>query len=174
MKIRPYKPNDPADFEAIRDIFFLSASRTEWPNADAKDAFFETWTSYYFANCADLIFLATDGDRVLAYLTGCRDSAAAQSEIEKTIKSFAVFADLFKKFPAHLHINAHPDARGRGIGSKLISHFCDILKKQGVVGVHLVTSPDSRNRSFYQNNNFAFEVEREFKGYKLLFMGRSL
>jgi GNAT superfamily N-acetyltransferase len=174
MKIRPYNPKDPADQDAIREIFFLSASRTHWPDDEAKETFFDTWTSFYFTHAEDLIFLAVDDGRALAYLTGCRDSAGAQAEIEKKIKSFAVFADLFARFPAHLHINAHPDARGRGIGSRLIEHFCSVLKKQKIGGVHLVTSPDSRNRGFYRKNGFDFEVEREFKGHKLLFMGRAL
>ena len=174
MIMRPYNPKLPADHDAIREIFFLSTSRTEWPDTETKDTFFDTWTSYYFTHASDLIFTANDGGRMLAYLTGCCDSAGAQTEIEKKIKSFAVFADLFQKFPAHLHINAHPDARGQGVGSKLISHFCEVLKKRGVKGVHLVTSPDSRNRGFYRKNGFDFEVEREFKGHKLLFMGRSL
>lgn len=172
MEIRRLNPKDPHDEAALKEIFFLSAARSEWPDPVAKENFYQTWTSYYLKQEPDLVFLAVDGARVLAYLTGSRDSLKSQPELEKKIKSFNVFADLFQKFPAHLHINAHPDARGLGVGSALISHFVDVLRVDHIHGVHLVTSPDARNVKFYRDNGFNHETVREFKTHKLLFMGR--
>lgn len=174
MKIRLFNPKDSRDEINLKEIFFLSAARKDWPDPVAKEAFYETWTGYYRKHEPDLIFLAVEGPTVLAYLTGSRDSMKALPELEGKIKSFAVFKDLFPKYPGHLHINAHPKARGRGVGSALIEHFTEVLQTTGVVGVHLITSPDARNRKFYQDNQFNYEVEREYNSHKLLFMGREL
>lgn len=175
MKIHNFQSmNEPGHpwQDQIRHIFFLSSSRTEFATPLEKDAFYHRWTEYYFTHCERFIYLAVEDNRLLGYLMGCSDSRAAEEHYAQTIKSYAVFADLFERFPAHLHINCHPSARGRGVGSRLVEKFIEDLRTQGVGGVHLVTSPDSPNRAFYRKNNFQEEVIRPFKDVSLLFMGR--
>ncbi len=160
---------------AIRDIFYASSARQSFASPEEKIAFFEKWTRYYIENAPDLIFLAVeDGARVLGYVMGTTDSAAALPFYEERLKSYAVFADQFEKYPAHLHINFRPEARGMGIGSKLISHFADVLKERHIAGVHIVTSADAENRRFYSKNKFDFELKRTWHDVELLFMGRDL
>jgi ribosomal protein S18 acetylase RimI-like enzyme len=160
---------------AIRDIFYVSSARQHFSSPEEKIEFFEKWTRYYITEQPELIFLAVEDDaKVLGYLMGCADSKAALPYYEERLKSYAVFADQFEKYPAHLHINFRPEARGQGIGSKLIEHFCEKLVQDDVRGVHIVTSPDADNRRFYSKNKFAFELKRRWREVDLLFMGRDL
>lgn len=163
---------------AIRDIFFLSADPRNVSADEAKNAaFYLRWTSYYFEYEPHLIWLAWSNsgeERLMAYLMGCANSSQAQPRLERHIPSFGAFADQFMRYPAHLHINAHPEARGQGVGSKLIDQYVQDLKSRGVAGVHLVTSPESQNRRFYSRNGFNFELNRNWRGHPILFMGRTI
>jgi ribosomal protein S18 acetylase RimI-like enzyme len=162
-------------FESVKEIFFLSSARKTFLTPKDKIQFFEDWTSYYFESCPDLIFLALDSkSKVLGYLMGAPDSKRALNHYQTRVKSFAVFKDQFDRYPAHLHINLHPEARGQGLGSKLIDHFAGAMRQNQVPGVHIVTSPTSRNVQFYRQNQFDFELERPFHSARLLFMARSL
>lgn len=160
--------------EALREIFFISSSRQIFSSSDEKEEFFARWTGYYFQYCSDHIYLAIEGERLLGYLMGCPDSQKALSFFRDKILSYALFADQFKIFPAHLHINCRPETRGHGVGTRLIETFCEELADQRTSGVHIVTSPDSRNRGFYSKNKFTFELQRSWKDQELLFMGRRL
>ncbi|MGE3760448.1 MAG: N-acetyltransferase family protein [Pseudobdellovibrionaceae bacterium] len=160
---------------AIRDIFFVSSARQTFSSPEEKIEFFDKWTRYYITEEPDLIFLAVEDDaKVLGYLMGSSDSKAALPYYEERLKSYAVFADQFEKYPGHLHINFRPEARGQGIGSKLIDHFCKELVRRDVRGVHIVTGADAENRRFYSKNKFDFELKRRWREVELLFMGRDL
>lgn len=160
---------------SLKDIFFLSADpRNVTTDAAKNEAFFQKWTSYYFQNRADWMLLAWEGDRLLAYLMCEPDSWRALAHYEKVNPSYRIFEDLFPQFPAHLHMNAHPEARGHGVGSQLIEAVCARLIQDRVPGIHLVTSPSQRNVGFYRKNHFSFEESREWRSYPMLFMGRSL
>ncbi|MDO9181182.1 MAG: GNAT family N-acetyltransferase, partial [Bacteriovorax sp.] len=113
-----------------------------------------------------------EGQKVLGYLSGCLDSTLAATEVE--VPAFKLFEDLFETYPAHFHINFHPDCRGRGLGSLLVLEFVKVLKKEGVSGVHLVSSPEALNISFYERLGFLYQVKREFNQMNLLFMGKTL
>jgi ribosomal protein S18 acetylase RimI-like enzyme len=43
------------------------------------------------------------------------------------------------RWPAHLHIDLLPDARGRGVGATLMRRWLDSLRQAGVAGCHLET-----------------------------------
>jgi ribosomal protein S18 acetylase RimI-like enzyme len=163
----------PEEYKAIREIFFMSSSRQTFASEEEREKFFTTWTEYYFKFCPELILLDRDGDKVRGYLMGCVDSMAAEEFYRERLKSYSVFADLFPRFPAHLHINVHPTGRSQGVGGRLIGRFAALLKSQGALGVHIVTSPDSANREFYRRNGFEFEEIRPWQKHSLLFMGRT-
>lgn len=59
-------------------------------------------------------------------------------------------------FPAHLHIDLLPHARGRGLGTALLQRFVDCIRARGATGVHLQTGLHSRHaQRFYERNGFA-------------------
>jgi GNAT superfamily N-acetyltransferase len=163
-----------AELAAIREIFFVSSSRQSFASDEEREKFFETWTGYYFKNSSDLILLDRDEQGVRGYLMGCLDSHQASAFYKERLKSYAVFEDLFSRFPAHLHINVHPRARNRGVGAKLIADFIALLRAKNVRGLHIVTSPDSANREFYKRNGFTFAETRSWQKHSLLFMGQKL
>jgi GNAT superfamily N-acetyltransferase len=163
------------DLAAVREIFFLSSSRQKFASDEERDKFFALWTDYYFTYAPDLIFLHhNERGEVIGYLMGAADSEGARVFYSDRLKSYAVFADLFARYPGHLHINVHPSGRGQGIGAKLIDRFADELRRRNIKGLHIVTSPDSPNVVFYRRNHFTFEAEREWNEHSLLFMGRNI
>ncbi len=49
----------------------------------------------------------------------------------------------FRAYPAELHINLLPEARGRGLGKALLSTLLSALLREGVVGVQLGTTREN-------------------------------
>ncbi len=45
-----------------------------------------------------------------------------------------------QRYPAHLHINLIPPARGRGLGMALIQAYLEQLRALNIQGVHLNTT----------------------------------
>jgi len=159
----------------IREIFFLSADPRNISEDPVKnEAFFEKWTGYYFKFCPEWITLAWDTKKLLGYVMCEPHSKNALAFYQTRNPTYALFADQFEDFPAHLHMNAHPDARGKGVGTKMVEDLVARLKKERSAGVHLITSPGQRNAGFYRKNGFDYELQREWRGYPLLFMGRKI
>lgn len=58
-------------------------------------------------------------------------------------------------FPAHLHIDLLPRARGLGLGTALLRLFLDHVRSKGATGVHLQTGRSSLlAQRFYERNGF--------------------
>lgn len=160
--------------KSLEEIFFISSSKQNFSSPLERQQFFNKWTDYYLKINKEDVYLDIENDRLRAYLMGCRDSLQAKAFYKDLMPSYLVFEDLFKIYPAHLHINAHPDFRGQGAGAGLIEHYCQILKRLNLPGVHIVTSPKSKNVAFYQRAGFTFTETRLFNSYELFFMGRPL
>lgn len=158
--------------EQIKYIFYTSSSLKEFSSEERKIAFFKRWCGDYLSRYADTFYLMMEGQKVLGYLSGCTQSTLAEKYLE--VPGYSVYSDLFNEYPAHFHINFHPDCRGRGLGSKLVDRFCEELTSAHSAGVHLVTSPGAANISFYQRLGFSREVPRSFNQMTLLFMARKL
>lgn len=158
--------------QEIREIFFASSSVKTFSSEEKKENFFKKWCGDYKTYYPDEFFLLMEDDRVLGYLSGVMNSSFLIFKIETP--GFLVFEDLFEKFPAHFHINLHPDERGRGAGSILVEYYFDFLRSKKIKGVHIVTSPDAKNIYFYKKLLFSFVDTREYNQRELLFMGRSL
>ncbi len=156
----------------IEFIFFESSSLKSFSSPERKAAFYKRWCSDYQSFYPEEFFVAMEGPKVMGYLSGCSDSTRALNEV--SVPGFAVFHDLFQSYPAHLHINFHPEARGKGLGSILVKHYMNFLKLNNVMGLHLITSPDAQNVSFYQRLGFNKTETREFNGMQLYFMGSVL
>ncbi|MGQ9370805.1 GNAT family N-acetyltransferase [Azospirillum sp. ST 5-10] len=163
-----------AALAALEAIFFLSAQRRTFATPQERSAFLATWTGWYVTHAAaDLWFAhAADGaadGAPIGYLTGCRDSAGAH-DLFRIIPRYDAFADRFAAFPAHLHVNVHPDHRNAGVGAALIAAFAADCRTAGLPGVHVVTGADARNVPFYRRNGF---TDADRRG-PLLFLGRRL
>lgn len=150
---------------ALERIFFAASLRQSFADAAARAAFFAAWTGWYVreASLDVLLWRAPDSGAWVGYLTGCRDSAGAAALFE-TIPLYDRFADLFGRFPAHLHVNVDEASRGQGIGAALVEAFAADCG----TGLHVVTGATARNRAFYRRCGFSFEETRQ----GLLFMGR--
>ncbi len=156
----------------IENIFFEASSKKEFTSADHKLAFYNSWCGDYITLYPDDFFVMSDTDQVLGYLSGCGHSQNASLILK--VPGFEVFSDLFGQYPAHLHINFHSCSRGLGLGSELIKAYIIYLKEKKIHGLHLITSPNALNVSFYRRLGFNHEVQREYKGMELLFMGAIL
>lgn len=158
--------------KSIEEIFFQSTSIKSFSTIDKKNAFYKKWCKDYQAYYPNEFFIIFEDQKVLGYLSGCMDS---QKSLESLIvPGLSTFQDKFPEFPAHLHINFHPDARGKGLGSLLVKHYIEFLRFHGIPGVHLITSPDALNVSFYERLGFNETSIRELNGSPLLFMGKVL
>lgn len=171
MIFRLTETEDPAAaLAALEEIFFASSARTTFGSDVERAAFLRTWTGWYATQAPhDVLFQRDEDGRIAGYLTGCRDSAAA-TELFRTIPKYDTFADLFPRFPAHLHVNVRPDRRGTGVGAALVAAFAADCRAEGRPGVHVVTGAGARNVPFYTRNGFTEAVERG----PLLFLGRVL
>lgn len=160
--------------EEIKEIFFLSSSIQSFSSLDRKTAFFKRWCEDYMIHYPQHFYVMVESDtrKVLGYLSGCDNSIDSLKKLE--VPGHHTFQDLFEIYPAHFHINFHPDCRGKGLGSKIVDYYCRALRENNIVGIHLVTSPDSNNVSFYQRLKFTFQVVRVFGKTQQLFMGKKL
>lgn len=64
-------------------------------------------------------------------------------------------------YPAHLHLNLLPDARGLGLGRALLTAFVDDLRARGVPGVQLSTTRENEAAlALYARAGFEVLAER--------------
>lgn len=155
----------------IKEIFYQSSSLKEFSSEERKIAFFKRWCGDYLSFYPEHFQIMYEDNKVLGYLSGCLDSTRALNRVE--VPGFSVFSDLFNSYPAHFHINFHPDCRGRGLGGNLVEKFCnEVFITHNLAGVHLVTSPEAPNVNFYKRLGFNFTEVRAFNQMSLLFMGK--
>jgi len=165
---------DAADaWPMIEEIFFLSSSVQTFDSDDARRRFFKAWTGYYRASEPGGIYLCLTPDkRVAGYLMGCPDSRAAR-RLYVDIASYAVFEDRFDAYPAHFHVNCHPDHRNHGIGGRLVEAYLDDCRGKGLSGVHVVTAEGARNVDFYRRCGFETIAQRRWRDRDLVCLGRA-
>ncbi len=162
----------PDAWPMIEEIFFLSSSVQSFDSDDARQRFLDAWTGYYRESEPDGIYLCLTPDkRVAGYLMGCRDSRAAK-RLYADIASYAVFEDQFDAYPAHFHVNCHPDHRERGIGGRLVAAFLDDCRGKGLSGVHVVTAEGARNIGFYRRCGFETVAQRRWRDRDLVCLAR--
>lgn len=130
------------------------------------DAFYVYYTDQEPEHC----WVATNGEVVCGFLTGCfdtrnqREYTARRLEPQTLRKLIRGEYRVGKKFiryllryfisrlkspkipldlsqyPAHFHINIAREWRGQGIGRKLIEKYLEQLRSENIVGVHLQTT----------------------------------
>lgn len=156
----------------VREIFYDTSSKKKFTSEEEKDYFFQTWVGPYLKYYRNEVLIALEDDHVLGYLTGCSDTKRGMTLF--SLSGMEEFKEYFDKFPAHLHINCDQAARGKGVGSKLVEAYCQFLNKLSKSGVHIVTSPNAKNISFYKKLNFSTQSLYEKGDINLLFMGKAL
>ncbi len=163
----------PDAWPMIEEIFFLSSSVQSFDSDDARQRFLDAWTGYYRESEPDGIYLClTPDERVAGYLMGCRDSRAAK-RLYTDIATYAVFEAQFDAYPAHFHVNCHPDHRNHGIGGRLVAGFLDDCRGEGLSGVHAVTAEGARNVGFYRRCGFETVARRRWRDRDLVCLGRA-
>jgi GNAT superfamily N-acetyltransferase len=166
--------SDAARMAEIDAIFFEASATRSFPSEIARAMFHERWLGRYLAHNPDDALVATDADgRVVGYLVGARDDPA-RSPRYADIPYFADLADLTALYPAHLHINLAPQARGHGIGARLVDEFVRRLISDGTPGFHVVTGAQSRNRTFYARMGLLPLRELVSGGTPIVMLGRRL
>ena len=163
----------PDAWPMIEEIYFLSSSVQSFDSDDARQRFLDAWTGYYRESEPDGIYLClTPDERVAGYLMGCRDSRAAK-RLYTDIATYAVFDDQFDAYPAHFHVNCHPDHRNEGVGRQLVEAFLDDCRGSDVVGVHVVSAEGARNLGFYRKCGFEVVARRRWRDRDLVCLGRA-
>ena len=138
----------------VEAIFWQTSARTFAPGPE-RDAFRERWLGRYLQGGSDVVLLALVGeDTVAGYLVGALENPLPQPRFADVAYFRTDFADLTKRFPAHLHINLAPGFRSQGIGAQLIEAFAGHAKRSGAPGMHAVTGKGMRNVGFYTRCGF--------------------
>jgi ribosomal protein S18 acetylase RimI-like enzyme len=71
--------------------------------------------------------------------------------------------NLYKEYPAHLHIDMLTSLQGKGLGRTLTEKLFDELKQQGVPGLHLGVSSENKGAvAFYQKLGFSVLKEHDW------------
>ena len=185
--IRKYRDRDR---EEIRKI--AASTVTGYPRSDLK-LVADLLISYY-VNCEpEHLLVAEVEDGVVGYLSGCFNStrcrwikgiriipgavvrALVRGEVGwrevRYLGSFiyvAAHGGLRSSpppgYPAHFHINVAKNWRGRGLGTKLVESFFEMLRKNEISGVHVrVRKNDRRASRFFRSLGFTRE-----NGYPVL------
>jgi ribosomal protein S18 acetylase RimI-like enzyme len=64
-------------------------------------------------------------------------------------------------YPANLHINLMPEARGCGVGERLMAQLCAEAARRGLPGVHATVLEENRSaRRFFERLGFAERTRR--------------
>ena len=158
----------------LDDIFFESSGTKTFASGDAKDAFRERWLERYLRIYPEWVYLAVGEDGAVdGYLLGSLDDPA-RTPLFADVAYFSDFSELTARYPAQLHINMAPRARGHGVGSRLIDVFAAQAVRAGCPGVHVVTGRGMRNVDFYTRNGFSERGHVDWHGRDLVFLARSL
>jgi GNAT superfamily N-acetyltransferase len=157
------------------DAIFFEASGRSFPSAREGAAFRERWLGRYLEGGTDVVLLALDPTGAVAgYLVGALQDPAGQPRFADIDYFRGGFRGLCRRYPAHLHINLAPAARGRGLGARLIGVFAARAAAGGAPGMHVVTARSARNVGFYLRCGFAELGSTCWHSREVLFLGRAL
>ncbi len=183
LDIRLYRPEDR---DRVRFVAFQTGymgDPVDWLWRGLA-SFADLITKYYTDEEPESIFVVERDGTVVGYLTGCVDSTrvigTAKRESLRLVRRGGLLRpgvagflwrsvlDVARdrgtpgevivdaRWPAHLHIDLLPEARGRGVGRRLMNHWFDRLRKLGVCGVHLGTFAENHDAiRFFEACGFA-------------------
>lgn len=155
----------------VRAIFFETSTKKDFKDEEEKENFFYKYLGFYLEHFPHLAWVAWD-QKVLGYVVAAPVSET--EDLEKIQPHLKAFAAHFRNYPAHLHINCHPESQGKGIGGQLVKKVVSELKSMKVPGLHIMTGVDATNQSFYKKLGFDYSVKENFHGSTILLMGKRL
>ena len=160
--------------DALDAIFFEASGTKTFASAEVRAAFHERWLGRYLRQYPEWVYLAlNDDDSLAGYLLSCLNDPA-KTALFSDIGYFQNFAHLTERFPAQLHVNLAPRARGHGAGGRLVCAFIDDARRADCPGVHVVTARGLRNTTFYARNGFGEVGHVTWQGRDLVFLARDL
>lgn len=84
-------------------------------------------------------------------------------------------ADVVSHYPAHLHMNLHPRAQGRGEGARLLGAWLERARSLGIAKVHLGTNAaNGRAAAFWARQGFQRLERPRARGRSTLWFGKIL
>jgi GNAT superfamily N-acetyltransferase len=195
IDIRAYENRFLPDIEAIcYRTGYMGGDLTGTGAFNDRGLFGTIFCRYYPLFEPENCFVAVSGERALGYIMGTMDTRAQEQRFFRAMyprialrlpvafiryrESFRVVMRLpamaraaamddrlLDAYPAHLHINLLPEARGLGVGRELLSRFEGHAASRGAAGVHLwTTDRNARAVVFYRENGYRLirEVEGVF------------
>jgi GNAT superfamily N-acetyltransferase len=173
--VRLTGPECPPRLLAQIDAIFLETSARPPPPGPEREAFRERWLGRFMRGGTDVVLVALAGeDTVAGYLVGALEDPAPQERFADIGYFRTHFADLTRRFPAHLHVNLAQPFRNRGTGARLIEAFADVARQAGTPGMHVVTGRGMRNVRFYARCGFVERACAPWKDGEVVFLGRLL
>lgn len=158
----------PADEAGIGEVAYLTGFFGESAGRYFPDRqlFVDLWVHPYFAGGGRVGFVIEQGGKIVGYILGAPDQAVYSRAVlrivfgrvlphavrgryrqQLNIVRYFIRTLLFPSphadwalFPAHLHLNLLPEARGFGLSGPLLERFMARLKALGVRGVQLSTT----------------------------------
>jgi ribosomal protein S18 acetylase RimI-like enzyme len=188
LRVRPYRPDDRAAVRRVAFLTGYMGEPIDWQWRHAE-SFCDLITTWYTDREPESLFVAEGRGQVVGYLTGCVESRRARgwtaAQAARWLRRGALLRpgvagflwrsilDLARdrgrlpeetlgdpRWPAHLHINLLPEARGRGAGAALMRTWLARLRELGVPGVHLGSFAENHPaHGFFQSQGFAFHGE---------------
>lgn len=169
MLIRPYRPSDREGVRRVcfETGYMGDPVAWQWRDRESFADLFCGWYTDHAAD--DALVVADEQDEVAGYLLGCRDSRQVSGPGRMAARHllgrgllvrpgtapvlWRTLADVGRaaahrdlpgeviddRWPAHLHIDLLPAARGRGVGRELMTRWLDALRADGIAGCHLTT-----------------------------------
>ena len=159
---------------SVREVFFRTSPYGRSLKGADREEFFFNWAGWYMDNVPEqTLLLRGPENKIIGYLVGCFDSTSA-GELFKRIFYYKELARWYTDYPAHFHVNCHPDYQGVGYGKALVERFGSDAEAAGVRGLHVVTGSTARNRRFYEQLQFRECVQILIGGRSLVLLGKYL
>ena len=164
------RPARPSDRDAVGEVSFATGyfGRSAGRFFPDRNLFADLWIAPYFDGYGCCSFVAEDGGEVVGYIVGSCDTRAYQrhmarrslrlvgrwlrgrySALGQSVRFLLRSARYpgpsapWRTYPAHLHVNLLPVARGQGLGRALLEAFLTCLEARGVRGVQLSTTVEN-------------------------------
>lgn len=168
MNIRRYEERD---YEKVRQICLTNADVSP-DNNKVADFILLMFCDYYIEQEPENCFVAVDdNDEPVGYVYGAIDYDKYRktflAQYYPRIKAISLRRsceakiemrdhEIYKKgYPAHFHIDVLASYQSAGVGSMLLSNFCDNLKRKNADGVMMICGKDNIGaQKFYKKNGF--------------------
>lgn len=177
------RPVAPSDLSALYHICLVTGDAGKDASALHNDPQLigHLYSAPYAVLEPEHSLVAVVDDRVVGYLVGTYDTVAFnrrledewwpqlreryrnaegmtdadQHRIKAILEPHVTPPELVAAFPAHIHMNLLPEARGQKIGSRLLSRWVEEARAAGVTGIHLGASASNAGGiAFWRQGGF--------------------